>query len=131
MIFKYRTNAATWLHYAYSQSAEVTFSDSERTWTALSNDGQWHVIIVDMSQTVSDDSKTHFTADSDGSNYTVKGLGFRLFYEQTSNANAYMDMAYIKWANTIDEAKTLIGDGESVSAGYYRAGKFVAISIDG
>lgn len=129
MIFKYRTNAATWLHYGYSQSAEVTFSDSERTWTTLSNDEQWHVIIVDMSQTSSDDSNTHFIADCDGSNYTVKGLGFRLFYQQTSNANAYMDMAYIKWANTIEEAKTLIGDGESVSAGYYDSSKFVAISI--
>lgn len=131
MIFKYRTNSPEWLQWGYNQTQAVMFSESSnRTWTTLKNDEEWHVIIVDMVQARSDDSQTHFVASDDGT-YSMNSIGFRLFYGKTSDTAAYMDMAYVKWANTLSDAKTLIGEGEDVSAGYYFGGQFVAISIDG
>lgn len=131
LIFKYRTNVTSgWLQFATSKDAlsgEYFSSSAQRSWYVMSVDENWHVVIVDMSQSVSDDGVAHFTPDAEG-NYKAQFVGFRPFYNSAAKADAYMDFAYIKWAASLDEAYELIGEETNIDSGYYKGGKWYPLA---
>ena len=101
--------------------------DTQRSWYVMPVDENWHVVIVDLGQSVADSSTPIFSADGNG-DYAAKFIGFRPFY-QTTSADAYMDFAYVKWALTPEEAAEAVSGEENIDFGYYRGGKWYTIDI--
>ncbi len=121
LVFKYRTNVTTdWLAY-YTSTSSSTANNSTMGWTTLNGDGNWHVFIVDA-----DLASTAFEPDGDG-NYFAQFLQISLFYNST-NANDYMDFAYIGWAETEDEAFGYTEVGDDISYGYYNGADWEPLS---
>ena len=124
LIFKYRTNVESgWMQFATSNNEVITdyFADqSQRSWYVLAKDTEWHTVIVDLGQSVSDDGAVHFT-EQGTNNLTANFIGFRPFYNTTS-ASAYMDFAYVKWAVTVEEASELVAGEANIDFGYYKGG---------
>ena len=133
LIFKYRTNVTSgWVQFATSTDELVDdyfLTNTQRSWYVMPVDENWHVVIVDLSQSVADSSTPIFTADANG-NYTAKFIGFRPFYNSAANADAYMDFAYVKWAVTMEEALEVIGTESNIDAGYYSGGKWFPVSTN-
>ena len=120
LIFKYRTNVKTgWLE-LYSSTQTNSAIGDDITWTTLNGDEKWHVFIVDMEKTVQKGDT--FVADGNG-NFSAGYIRFDLFYESLKSADVYFDMAYVDWAETIDEAFAKV-EGEDIKYGYY-ASKWV------
>ena len=129
MIMKYRTNLSSgWTKYALSgDELETAYFSSiaQKSWLEHTYDEQWHVVIVDMTRNMADNSKILFNENENGQ-YSPKFFAFKPF-EYNATEGAYMDFAYVKWAVTLDEAYELIGDEASVDAGYYSGGKWLLI----
>lgn len=130
LIFKYRTNVTSgWMQFTTSPNAlsgSYFSSSAQRSWCVPIGDGQWHTIVVDMAQSVSDDSAVYFTDTS-----AAQFVGFRPFYDSAaSNANAYIDFAYVDWAITIDEVVEKVSEETDVVAGYYKSGKWNNITLE-
>lgn len=132
LIFKYRTNVSTgWVQFATSSSALVGdyFSQvSQRSWYVMSNDTQWHTVIVDMGQSVGDDGVAHFL-ENGVEDLAAQFVGFRPFYNSASRTDAYMDFAYVKWALTPEEAAEAVSGEPNVDFGYYKGGKWVKLEL--
>ncbi len=131
LIFKYRTNVTSgWMQFATSSSALVGdyFSNqAQRSWYVMAKDTEWHTVIVDMGQSVSDDGVVHFT-ENGAEGLAAQFIGFRPFY-QTTSADAYMDFAFVKWAVTLEEACELVGEETNIDAGYYKGGSWYQIDL--
>ena len=66
----------------------------------VSEDGQWHTIVVDLSTRISDPAN-YFVADGDG--YHVRYFQIRVMsgYQTTAEADDYMDIAYVAFFNKL------------------------------
>ena len=87
----------------------------------MSNDTQWHTVIVDMGQSVGDDGVAHFL-ENGVEDLAAQFVGFRPFYNSATRTDAYMDFAYVKWALTPEEAAEAVSGEPNVDFGYYRGG---------
>ena len=119
------------MQFATSSSALIGdyFSDpTQRSWYVLAKDTEWHTVIVDLGQSVSDDGVVHFT-ENGTDNLAAQFIGFRPFY-QITDASTYMDFAYIKWAVTAEEAAELVAGETNVDFGYYKGGQWHPIEAE-
>jgi hypothetical protein len=131
LIFKYRTNVESgWLQFATSTNEVITdyFADkSQRSWYLMAKDEEWHTVIVDLGQSVSDDGVVRFT-ENGSDDLAARFIGFRPFYN-TLSADAYMDFAYIKWAVTAKEAAEIVAAEINVDFGYYKGGLWNSLEL--
>lgn len=131
LIFKYRTNVESgWLQFATSTNEVITdyFADkSQRSWYLMAKNEEWHTVIVDLGQSVSDDGVVRFT-ENGSDNLAARFIGFRPFYN-TLSADDYMDFAYIKWAVTAKEAAEIVAAEINVDFGYYKGGLWNSLEL--
>ena len=117
LVFKYRTNRVDDPPFVpiFISTKHFYPTSDDLSWTEMKADEKWHVIIMDM-----DRSKQYvksFLPASDGKFYGGH-VHFHLFYKFRS-PEQYVDLAYVAYAKSIDDAFSLIGCGEDVSFGYF------------
>ncbi len=79
-----------------------------------SEDAQWHTVVVDLSQRISNPS-TNFVAE-DGA-YYLRYLQMRPFSGNQGGAQEddYMDISYIGFCDSLDDLKDIVGDSYELS----------------
>lgn len=132
LIVKYRTNVPSgWSTFASGTealpSAAFGKNNTQTSWSAHSNDGQWHIIVFDMSKTVADKGNL-IVAPNESGLYLPKFFAFRPFSYGAVSGN-YFDIAYVKWAANAEEVSQKVGN-ETVSPGYYQGGKWYATTLE-
>ena len=77
-------------------------------------DGEWHIIVVDLSQRIADPAN-YFTAE-DGS-YYVRYLQLRPFSgaQPQAKADDYMDISYIAFCDSLSDLKDIVGESYELS----------------
>ena len=76
----------------------------------VAEDGEWHIIVIDLSNRVKD-AATYFATDSDGK-YHTRYVQIRPFSNNQVGAQAddYMDIAYIAFCDSRDELGSIISE---------------------
>lgn len=76
----------------------------------VSEDNEWHVIVVDLSTRIKD-AATYFGTDADGKYYT-RYIQIRPFSNNQVGAQAddYMDIAYIAFCDELDDVSSIVSD---------------------
>ena len=76
----------------------------------VSEDNEWHVIVVDLSTRIQD-AATYFGTDSDGK-YRARYIQIRPFSNNQVGAQAddYMDIAYIAFCDELDDVSSIVSD---------------------
>ncbi len=124
LIFKYRTDftASGWLTLRTSSVNSALPNrgnhTTDRSWTThdKANPGTWQVFIVDMKQNKNSNGVNSL---SENGNYSAKYFSMDFFYEGQQTKSNYMDIAYIKWADTADEAHAIASGEANLKFGYY------------
>ncbi len=76
----------------------------------VAEDGEWHVIVIDLSTRVKD-AATYFAADTDGK-YHARYVQIRPFSNNQTGAEAddYMDIAYIAFCDSRDDLAGIVSE---------------------
>ena len=117
LILKYRTNRIDdppWLPLFLCTERRHPISN-DLSWTMVKSDEQWHVIIMDVNR--SKQYVKNFVPSPDGKFYGSH-VHFHLFYK-TRSPDQYFDLAYVAYADSLERALEIIGEGEEVSLGYF------------
>lgn len=117
LVFKYRTNRIddpADVPLFVSTQRRFPISD-DLSWTTMTADEMWHVIIMDL-----DRSKQYVKSFLPSKNGKFYGghVHFHLFYKLRS-PEQYVDLAYVTYAKSLDDALSLIGCDEDINYGYF------------
>ena len=117
LIIKYRTNGK-------SPSSSVPFfinsqglppTSNDLSWVRLNMDEKWHVVVINMDKTA---QLVHTYTPDDKGLYSAKYIKFILFH-MSKLPEEYIDLSYVCFAESIEEATYIVGQCESVSYGYF------------
>ncbi len=117
LIFKYRTNRAdspAWLPF-FAESNAALATGKGLTWAVLEGDEKWHVIVIDMTETTQ--LTDAFLPDDEGK-YYAGHIWIHPFYKSVL-PTLYIDIEYAAFAESIEQALGIIGDGEDIFHGYF------------
>ncbi len=117
LILKYRTNRQsdpTWMPFFVETNTDYA-TNLGLSWAVIYGDEEWHVLIIDMSKTrqLSD----VFTPADDGRYYTGH-LEIHPFYK-TLMPTLYFDLEYAAFADGLEQALGIIGEGEDIIQGTF------------
>ena len=76
---------------------------------SVSEDGKWHVIVIDLSTVVGNNQGTTYVKDKDGT-YTAKFLQIRPFSGMIAGEDDYMDIAYVAFADNVESLLGLVSE---------------------
>ncbi len=116
-IFKYRTNRQfdpAWMPIFVETNASYA-TNLGLTWTAIDGDEKWHVIMIDMNETKQ--LTDAFVPDRDG-DYYAGHIRIHPFYKSII-PTLYFDIEYAAFAESIEQALGIIGEGEDIFYGYF------------
>ena len=117
LIFKYRTNRLDdppFVPTFVSTARHQPISD-DLSWTLMNTDEKWHVVIMDLAK--SKQYVKSFLPNSDGA-FCGSHAHFHLFYKIRS-PEQYVDLAFVSYAKTLEQAFGIIGRDEDISLGYF------------
>lgn len=117
LVFKYRTNRLDnppYMPMFLSTSRAHPISD-DLSWTLMKTDEKWHVIIMDVGR--SKQYVKSFLPAEDGKFYGGH-VNFHLFYKIRS-PDQYVDIEYVAYAKSIEQALAMTNEGDDVSLGYF------------
>lgn len=101
--------AQSYLDFFISTKTSGALASGARVSVKVSEDGQWHTIVVDISERVAD--PTFYAPDAQG-NYYMKLFQIRPFTNQQTGVGEgdYMDISYIAFFDDIDQLKGIISE---------------------
>lgn len=117
LIIKYRTNGK-------SPSSKMPFfinsqgtlpSTNDLSWFKLIMDERWHVAVINMDKTAQ--LVRTYTPDENGC-YSAKYVKFILFH-MSKLPMEYIDLSYICFAESIEEANLIVSCDDNVTYGYF------------
>ena len=132
LIMKYRTDVPSgWSMFAAGTEAlpSTAFGkdNTQSSWSAHVGDGEWHIVVFDMSKTVAN-SGTLIVAPDENGDYYPKFFAFKPFGYGAQSGN-YFEIAYVKWAANAEDVIEKAGR-EVVSPGYYHGGKWYSTTLE-
>ena len=131
LVIKYRTNRyddPPWLP-MFLCTERLHPINKDLSWTMVKSDEQWHVIIMDVNR--SKQLVKSFVPSSDGKFYGSH-VHLHVFYKIRS-PDQYFDLAYVAYADSLEQALEIIGEGEDLSLGYFEddgPSRWIELPID-
>ena len=119
-VFKYRvetpvttTDLNSIQIFTSTKNAAAVDNNESYSYQNIEQDGEWHVVIIDLSKAIGNPS-VHFLPDGEG-NYNAKYFRIDLFNQKFTDNNMYIDFAYVGLCDNLKEIYDLNSDMEEIS----------------